>query len=156
MKFRFYQLLLVASLVFTILAMLDPVVSFTESNGAVSLMTNFKYTEFATGNVSRSVIALGILLIFTALINVLGLFLSLFNNFEMLKRTTILTMLLHAGYYVLFLIYTLVLADSASMDVKAPMLYPFVALTLNLVAFMMIRRCEAKIIAKALGFRLRD
>ena len=61
MKFRFYQLLLVASLVFTILAMLDPVVSFTESNGAASVMTNFKYTEFATGNVSRSVIALGIL-----------------------------------------------------------------------------------------------
>ena len=156
MKFRFYQLLLVASLVFTILAMLDPVVSFTESNGAASVMTNFKYTEFATGNVSRSVIALGILLIFTALINVLGLFLSLFNNFEMLKRTTILTMLLHAGYYVLFLIYTFVLTDGASMDAKSPMLYPFVALTLNLLAFLLIRRCEAKIIAKALGFRLRD
>ena len=104
MKFRFYQLLLVASLVFTILAMLDPVVSFTESDGTVSIMTNFKYTETATGEVSRSVIALGILLIFTAVINVLGLFLSLYNNFEMLKRVTILTMLLHAGYYVLFLI----------------------------------------------------
>lgn len=156
MKFRFYQLLLVASLVFTILAMLDPVVSFTESDGAVSIMTNFKYTETATGEVSRSVIALGILLIFTAVINVLGLFLSLYNNFEMLKRVTILTMLLHAGYYVLFLIYTFVLTDGASMDAKSPMLYPFVALTLNLLAFFLIRRCEAKIIAKALGFRLRD
>jgi hypothetical protein len=156
MKFRFYQLLLVASLVFTILAMLDPVVSFTESNGALSVMTNFKYTEFATGKVSRSVIALGILLIFTVIINVLGLFLSLYNNFEMLKRVTILTMLLHAGYYVLFLIYTFVLTDGASMDAKSPMLYPFVALTLNLLAFLLIRRCEAKIIAKALGFRLRD
>ena len=156
MKFRFYQLLLLASLVFTILAMLDPVVSFTESNGALSEMTNFKYTEFATGKVSRSVIALGILLIFTVIINVLGLFLSLYNNFEMLKRVTILTMLLHAGYYVLFLIYTFVLTDGASMDAKSPMLYPFVALTLNLLAFLLIRRCEAKIIAKALGFRLRD
>ena len=156
MKFRFYQLLLLASLVFTILAMLDPVVSFTESNGALSEMTNFKYTEFATGKVSRSVIALGILLIFTVIINVLGLFLSLYNNFEMLKRVTILTMLLHAGYYVLFLIYTFVLTDGASMDAKSPMLYPFVALTLNLLAFLLIRRCEAKIIAKALGFRFRD
>ena len=96
------------------------------------------------------------MLIFTAVVNVLGLFLSLYNNFEMLKRTTILTMLLFAGYYILFLVYTLVLAAGASMDVAPPMLYPFVALTLNLVAFMMIRRCEAKIIAKALGFRLRD
>ncbi|MBQ5888229.1 MAG: DUF4293 family protein [Bacteroidaceae bacterium] len=156
MKFRLYQLMLLASLVFTILAMLDPVVSFSESNGAVSVMSNFKYEELATGDVSRSVIALGILLIFTAVVNVLGLFLSFYTNFEMQKRVTILTMLLHAGYYVLFLVYTLLLSDGASMDIKSPMLYPFIALTFNLVSFLMIRRCEAKIIAKALGFRLRD
>ena len=148
--------MLLASLVFTILAMLDPVVSFSESNGAVSVMSNFKYEELATGDVSRSVIALGILLIFTAVVNVLGLFLSFYTNFEMQKRVTILTMLLHAGYYVLFLVYTLLLSDGASMDIKSPMLYPFIALTFNLVSFLMIRRCEAKIIAKALGFRLRD
>ena len=148
--------MLLASLVFTILAMLDPVVSFSESNGAVSVMSNFKYEELATGDVSRSVIALGILLIFTAVVNVLGLFLSFYTNFEMQKRVTILTMLLHAGYYILFLVYTLLLSDGASMDIKSPMLYPFIALTFNLVSFLMIRRCEAKIIAKALGFRLRD
>ena len=148
--------MLLASLVFTILAMLDPVVSFSESNGAVSVMSNFKYEELATGDVSRSVIALGILLIFTAVVNVLGLFLSFYTNFEMQKRVTILTMLLHAGYYVLFLVYTLLLSDGASMDIKSPMLYPFIALTFNLVTFLMIRRCEVKIIAKALGFRLRD
>ena len=148
--------MLVASLVLTILAMFDPVVSFSESNGAVSVMSNFKYEQLATGDVSRSVMALGILLIFTAVVNVLGLFLSFYTNFEMQKRVTILTMLLHAGYYVLFLVYTLILTDGASMDVKSPMLYPFIALTLNLLAFLLIRRCEAKIIAKALGFRLRD
>ncbi len=156
MKFRFYQLMLVASLVLTILAMFDSVVSFSESDGAVSVMSNFKYEQLATGDVSRSVMALGILLIFTAVVNVLGLFLSFYTNFEMQKRVTILTMLLHAGYYVLFLVYTLILTDGASMDVKSPMLYPFIALTLNLLAFLLIRRCEAKIIAKALGFRLRD
>lgn len=156
MKFRLYQLLLLASLVFTILAMLDPVVSFVESNGALSVMTNFKYEQLATGEVSRSVIALGILLIFTAVVNVLGLFLSFYTNFEMQKRVTILTMLLHAGYYILFLVYTLLLASGASMNVHSPMLYPFVALSLNLLTFLLIRRCEAKIIARALGFRLRD
>lgn len=148
--------MLVASLVLTILAMFDSVVSFSESDGAVSVMSNFKYEQLATGDVSRSVMALGILLIFTAVVNVLGLFLSFYTNFEMQKRVTILTMLLHAGYYVLFLVYTLILTDGASMDVKSPMLYPFIALTLNLLAFLLIRRCEAKIIAKALGFRLRD
>ena len=107
MKFRFYQLMYVASLVLTVLALLAPVVGFTEPDGAVAEMTNFKYTA-ADGEVSRSVIALGILLVFTAVVNLLGLLVSLYNNFEMQKRVTILTMLLFAGYYVLFFVYTLV------------------------------------------------
>ena len=155
MKFRFYQLMYVASLVLTVLAMFSPVVGFTEADGAVAEMTNFTYT-LPDGEVSRSVIALGILLVFTAVVNLLGLVLSLYNNFEMQKRVTILTMLLFAGYYVLFFVYTLILAGGASMAIEVSMLYPFMALTLNLIAFLLLRRCEAKIIAKALGFRLRD
>ncbi|MBR5593047.1 MAG: DUF4293 family protein [Bacteroidaceae bacterium] len=155
MKFRFYQLMYVASLALTVLALLSPVVGFTEADGAVAEMTNFKYTA-PDGEVSRSVIALGVLLVFTALVNLLGLVLSLYNNFEMQKRVTILTMLLFAGYYILFFVYTLILSGDASMAIEVPMLYPFMALTLNLVAFLLLRRCEAKIIAKALGFRLRD
>lgn len=145
----------VASLALTVLALLSPVVGFTEADGAVAEMTNFKYTA-PDGEVSRSVIALGVLLVFTALVNLLGLVLSLYNNFEMQKRVTILTMLLFAGYYILFFVYTLILSGDASMAIEVPMLYPFMALTLNLVAFLLLRRCEAKIIAKALGFRLRD
>lgn len=145
----------VASLVLTVLALFAPVVGFTEPDGAVAQMTNFKYTA-ADGEVSRSVIALGILLVFTAVVNLLGLVVSLFNNFELQKRVTILTMLLFAGYYILFFVYTLVLSGGTSMAIEVPMLYPFMSLTLNLVAFLLLRRCEAKIIAKALGFRLRD
>ena len=155
MKFRFYQLMYVASLVLTVLALLAPVVGFTEPDGAVAEMTNFKYTA-ADGEVSRSVIALGILLVFTAVVNLLGLIVSLYNNFEMQKRVTILTMLLFAGYYILFFVYTLILSGGTSMAIEVPMLYPFMALTLNLFAYLLLRRCEAKIIAKALGFRLRD
>lgn len=155
MKFRFYQLMYVAALVLTILAMLDPVASFSESNGAVAVMSNFKYVA-ADGDVSRSVIALGILLVFTALVNLAGLVLALYNNFELQKRVTILSMLLFAGYYVLFLVYTLILSSDVSMDIKVPMLYPFMGLTLNFIAFILLRRCEAKIVARALGFRLRD
>ena len=145
----------VASLVLTVLALFAPVVGFTEPDGAVSEMTNFKYTA-ADGEVSRSVIALGILLVFTAVVNLLGLIVSLFNNFELQKRITILTMLLFAGYYLLFFVYTLILLGDTSMAIEVPMLYPFMSLTLNLFAFLLLRRCEAKIIAKALGFRLRD
>ena len=155
MKFRFYQLMYVASLVLTVLALLAPVVGFTEPDGAVAEMTNFKYTA-ADGEVSRSVIALGILLVFTAVVNLLGLLVSLYNNFEMQKRITILSMLLFAGYYILFFVYTLILSGGTSMAIEVPMLYPFMALTLNLFAYLLLRRCEAKIIAKALGFRLRD
>ena len=145
----------VASLVLTVLALFAPVVGFTEPDGAVVEMTNFKYTA-ADGEVSRSVIALGILLVFTAVVNLLGLIVSLFNNFELQKRITILTMLLFAGYYLLFFVYTLILSGDTSMAIEVPMLYPFMSLTLNLFAFLLLRRCEAKIIAKALGFRLRD
>ena len=155
MKFRFYQLMYVASLVLTVLALFAPVVGFTEPDGAVAEMTNFKYTA-ADGEVSRSVIALGILLVFTAVVNLLGLLVSLYNNFEMQKRVTILSMLLFAGYYILFFVYTLILSGGTSMAIEVPMLYPFMALTLNLFAYLLLRRCEAKIIAKALGFRLRD
>ena len=145
----------VASLVLTILAIIAPVAGFTDADGAVATMTNFKYVA-PDGEVSRSVIALGIILVFTAIVNLLGLFVSLYNNFELQKRVTILTMLLFAGYYLLFLVYTLILSGDASMDLEVPMLYPFISLTLNLIAFLLLRRCEAKIIAKALGFRLRD
>ena len=155
MKFRFYQLMFLASLLLTILAMLAPVVGFIEPDGAVSVMTNFKYTA-PDGEVSRSVLALGILLIFTAIVNLLGLVVSLYNNFELQKRFTILTMLLFAGYYILFFVYTLVLSSGTSMAMEVSMLYPFISLTLNLIAFLLLRRCEAKIVAKALGFRLRD
>ena len=60
------------------------------------------------------------------------------------------------GQNILFFVYTLVLSGDTSMAIGVPMLYPFIALTLNLIAFLLLRRCEAKIIAKALGFRLRD
>ena len=106
MKFRFYQLLYVATLVLTVVALLSPVVNFGEPNGAESVMTNFKYTA-ANGDVSWSVLALGIVLIFTALVNLFALLVAMFNNFELQKRVTILSMLLFAGYYILFLVYTL-------------------------------------------------
>ena len=137
-------------------AMAEPIIKFTESNGALTVMSNFKLLAAADGQVSRSVIALGALLLFAVVVNLFALVVSLFSNFELQKRTTILSMLILAGYYVLLLIYSFILLDDASLEVDLPVLFPFFGIILNSIAFNLIRREEARIIARASGFRLRD
>ena len=155
MKFRIYQILLLITMAILIWAMVEPIIKFTESNGALTVMSNFKLLA-ADGQVSRSVIALGALLLFAVVVNLFALVVSLFSNFELQKRTTILSMLILAGYYVLLLIYSFILLDDASLEVDLPVLFPFFGIILNSIAFNLIRREEARIIARASGFRLRD
>ena len=155
MKFRIYQLLPVLAIALLIWAMVEPIIKFTESNGAVMVMSNFKLLA-ADGQISRSVIALGALLIFAVVVNAFAVVVSLFSNFELQKRTTILSLLILAGYYILLLIYSFIMLDGASLEVDLPVLFPFFGIILNSVAFNLIRREEARIIAKASGFRLRD
>lgn len=155
MKFRIYQLLPVLAIALLIWAMVEPIIKFTESNGAVMVMSNFKLLA-ADGQISRSVIALGALLIFAVVVNAFAVVVSLFSNFELQKRTTILSLLILAGYYILLLIYSFIMLDGASLEVDLPVLFPFFGIILNSIAFNLIRREEARIIAKASGFRLRD
>ena len=79
-----------------------------------------------------------------------------FSNFALQKRSAILAMLLLAGYYILLLVYLLVLTADAAVVMLPAMFLPLIALASNAVAFTLVRKQEAKIIAKALGFRLRD
>ena len=118
-------------------------------------MSNFKLLA-ADGQVSRAVIALGALLVFAVVVNAFALMVSMFSNFELQKRTTILSLLVLAGYYILLLIYSFLLLADASLEVDLPILFPFFGIILNSVSFNLIRREEAKIIARATGFRLRD
>ena len=155
MKFRIYQLLPVLAIALLIWAMVEPIIKFTESNGAVTVMSNFKLLA-ADGQISRSVIALGALLVFAVVVNAFAVVVSLFSNFELQKRTTILSLLILAGYYILLLIYSFIMLDGASLEVDLPVLFPFFGIILNSIAFNLIRREEARIIAKASGFRLRD
>ena len=155
MKFRLYQLLYVAVIALLVWAMVEPIVKFTEADGAVAVMSNFKLLA-ADGQVSRSVIALGALLVFAVVVNAFALMVSMFSNFELQKRTTILSLLVLAGYYILLLIYSFLLLADASLEVDLPILFPFFGIILNSVSFNLIRREEAKIIARATGFRLRD
>ena len=155
MKFRLYQLLYVAVIALLVLAMVEPIVKFTEADGSLTVMSNFKLLA-ADGQVSRSVIALGALLVFAVVVNAFALMVSMFSNFELQKRTTILSLLVLAGYYILLLIYSFLLLADASLEVDLPILFPFFGIILNSVSFNLIRREEAKIIARATGFRLRD
>ena len=89
-------------------------------------------------------------------VNAFAAFVSLFSNFALQKRSTILSMLLIAGYYILLLVYLLILTDGAAVVMLWPMFMPLLALAAGAMTFALVRRQEAKIIAKALGFRLRD
>ena len=155
MKFRPYQLLITLSLALLIAAMVMPIINLIEPNGATAIMDNFAY-KAADGAISHSVVALGVVLIITALVNLFALFVSMFSNFALQKRSTILTMLLLAGYYILLLIYLLILTEDAAVVMLSAMFFPLLALVANAITFTLVRKQEAKIISKALGFRLRD
>lgn len=153
MKFRFYQLLQLLVVILSVYALTGPIMSFVEGD-KVAVIENFRLA-YSNGDVSRAVMPLGVLLVFTAAVNLFAFFVSLFSNFELQKRVSIFSMLVFAGYYILLLIYSLILVEGTP-TVELPILMPFFGLILNTVTFNLIRRQEAKIIAKASGFRLRD
>lgn len=155
MKFRFYQLFPVAVIALLVWAMIEPLMRFTEPGGEQMLMSNFKLLSHY-GEVSWSVIALGIVLIFATIVNLFTFLVSFFSNFELMKRSSILSMLLISGYYIVLLIYSLILLNGVELEVDLPMLFPLFALVLNMVFVKLVSRTEASIIAKASGFRLRD
>ncbi len=154
MKFRIYQLFYVSAIALIIAALCMPITQFIEVNGATSVLTNFSIQQ-PDGSASYVVCALGVVLIFAALVDVFGLFISFFQNFELQKRVAILTSLLLTGYYLLLLIFSLLLIDGVSMALMVAAIFPLVALVLNVMAFLATRRTEAKLLAKASGFRLR-
>ena len=155
MKFRSYQLLFVASIALLIIALIKPIINVIEPTGVTAVMDNFSYM-LADGTISRAVVALGVVLIAAVAVNAFAVFVSLFSNFALQKRSSILSMLLIAGYYILLLIYLLILTHDAAVEMLWPMFLPLIALAFNAITFVLVRRQEAKIIAKALGFRLRD
>ena len=154
MKFRSYQFFFLLSVVLVIATLCSTILQLVESNGATNELTNFKYI-MANGEVSYSPIALGVVLVVVGLVNLFGLMISGFQNFDLQKRVTILNLLLVVGYYLLMGIYVWVLAAD-SFVLSLPLLFPFFVFVFNVLAFFAARRTEAAILAKATGFRLRD
>ena len=157
MKFRSYQLFYLIALAALIASLaVGSLFNIYESDGSLSTFENFRLVQQSTGEVSYVVCALGVVLIFDILLNIYGLFISFFQNFELQKRVAILSMLVVSGYYILLLAYVLILLYGASFTPAVSLLFPFVALVMNMLVFLSTRRTEAEILAKASGFRLRD
>ena len=156
MTFRSYQLFnIIAIAVLVASLFMGPVFNIYDNNTSLSALENFRLVQL-DGEASYVVCALGVILIFDILLNVFALFISLFQNFELQKRVAILSMLVVAGYYIVLLAYVLILLYGASFTPAVSLLFPFVALVMNMLAFLATRRTEAAILAKASGFRLRD
>lgn len=159
MKFRLYQSYYLLAAVLLIAAMCGSVLRVLAENGATYIINNFSLVK-PDSAISYSVVALGVVLVVAVAVNVFGLFVSLFSNFELQKRSSILSMLLLTGYYILLFLYTLLLINSdeslVTISLETAIMFPFTAIVLNLLSFFSARRTEAKILAKATGFRLRD
>lgn len=155
MKFRSYQLFFVAAVALLIAALCMPVMLFIEPSGATFSLGNFSM-QLPDGDSSYVACSLGVVLVVALLVNLFALLVSLFQNFELQKRTSILAMLLSAGYYILLLVFSLLLNEGAEPYVQIATLLPFIALVFDMLAFLAIRRAEANILARATGFRLRD
>lgn len=155
MKFRIYQLFYIVAIALLIASLFMPLTQFVEPNGATLLLENFSIQQ-PDGTESYVVCALGVVLIFSVLVNLFALLLSFFQNFELQKRVAILNVLLLTGYYLLLLIFSLLLVEGTGIVVQMAILFPLIALILNVMSFLATRKTEAKILASASGFRLRD
>lgn len=160
MKFYIHHIYLLLSLAALIVAMCFPIITFVEADSSQITMNNF-YLRItaATGEVTTAATswALGTLLIITSLINLFELFICSFQNFTLQKRTSILSCILQTCYYILLLILVLILqSDVKDVWLQWQVCLPLVSLILTFMSFGSIRQTEARKIASATNFRLRD
>lgn len=101
--------------------------------------------------------ALGVLLIVSALTSAFTMFVSLFQNFSLQKRSAIFNCCLLAGYYIVLLVFVLILRNDARLvDMSWQICLPLISLIFTAMGFYSIRMTEAKMLARANNFRLRD
>lgn len=162
MKFYIHHLYLLLAIVALIVCMCAPaLVTFVNQDMSSVSMTNFALHSVVLtqpeASSSATPCALGILLIISAVVSAFTLFVCLFQNFALQKRCTIFNCCLLAGYYILLLAFILILrADTRYVDFDWQLCLPLVSLILTAMSFYSIRMTEAKKLARANNFRLRD
>ena len=157
MKFYIHHLYLLLAVVALVVCMCSPLVTFFYQDMPAVEMTNFVLRRLAEGTSSAASCALGILLIVSVLVSLFTLFVSLFQNFALQKRSAVFNSCILAGYYIVMLVFVLILRGSTTMVALSwQMCLPLVSLIFTVIAFSSIRMTEAKILARANNFRLRD
>lgn len=162
MKFYLHHIYLLLAIVALVVCMCSPaLITFVYNDMSTVSMTNFALRSMAMGQVeptsSAVSCALGVLLIVSALVGVFTMFVSLFQNFSLQKRSSIFNCCVLAGYYIIFLVFVLILrGDTRMVDLNWQVCLPLVSLILTAMSFYSIRTTEAKMLARANNFRLRD
>lgn len=162
MKLYIHHLYLLLGVVALVVCLCAPaLVSFVYDDMASVSMSNFALHAVSMNppaeSSSATPCALGVLLIVSSLVGAFTMFVSLFQNFALQKRCSIFNCCLLAGYYILFLVYVLVLCvDARFVDLGWQVCLPLVSLILAVMSLYSIRHTEAKMLARANNFRLRD
>lgn len=162
MKFYLHHIYLLLAIVALVVCMCSPaLITFVYNDMSTVSMTNFALRSMAMGQVeptsSAVSCALGVLLIVSALVGAFTMFVSLFQNFSLQKRSSIFNCCVLAGYYIIFLVFVLILrGDTRMVDLNWQVCLPLVSLILTAMSFYSIRTTEAKMLERANNFRLRD
>lgn len=157
MKFYIHHLYLLLAIVALIVCMCSPLITFFYQDAPAVEMTNFVLRRWAEGSTSSASCALGILLIVSVLVSGFTMFVSLFQNFALQKRSAVFNCCVLAGYYIVMLVFVLILrGDTRMVELDWKACLPLVSLILTAMSFSSIRNTEAKMLARANNFRLRD
>lgn len=162
MKFYIHHLYMLLAIVAVIVCMCSPsLITFVYQDFSSTTMSNFALHSVSMSSAeatsSAASCALGILLIVSALVSGFTMFVSLFQNFSLQKRSSIFNCCILAGYYLVQLVFVLILrGDTRLVDFDWELCLPLVSLVLTAMSFYSIRMTEAKMLARANNFRLRD
>jgi hypothetical protein len=162
MKFYIHHLYMLLAIVGLVVCMCSPaLVTFVYQDMSTVDMGNFllRSASLASPEPVSSAMpcVLGVLLIISALVGAFTMFVSLFQNFSLQKRGAIFNCCLLAGYYIVLLVFVLILrGDTRLVEMHWQMCLPLVSLIFAAMSFYSIRMTEAKMLARANNFRLRD
>ena len=154
MKTYLYQQWRVLICILLFAGLLMPIGVFSNMDGATAELTNFRL-NFVEGDSVGAMWALAVIQIAALSVSLFELLLSGFRNFTLQKRLLIFNALLLVGYYIVFVVYVLLLNDSATFRPCPAGAFPLISLILTWITFMAVQRTEAAIIAGAGSFRLR-
>lgn len=162
MKFYIHHIYMLLAIVALVICMFTPaLITFIYQDLSSVSMSNFALHSVVIGQQeatsSAASCALGVLLIISVLASAFAMFVSLFQNFSLQKRSTIFNCCVLSGYYIVMLVFVLILhGDTHMVDLNWQVCLPLVSLILTAMSFYSIRTTEAKMLTRANNFRLRD